>query len=157
MKEIMKKIFLCIISLLFFSTAFANSLESRKSKISKLSDEDICSILGPWTKIDIYLSEAKSRNLDCLYDDAIFDLLPSPYFENSYPRVNGISDAIKIIEAHNNAYLHVQKGTHKTPGCWSFGENTNVFAWKYNCFLINDRLIRLKPKYQISRPEKLLA
>tara|TARA_B100002003_G_C14118639_1_gene538030 strand:+ start:1426 stop:1902 length:477 start_codon:yes stop_codon:yes gene_type:complete len=158
MKEIMKKIFLCIISLLFFSTAFANSLESRKSKISKLSDEDICSVLGPWTKIDMYLSEAKSRNLDCLYDDAIFDLLPSPYFENSYPRVNGISDAIKIIEAHNNAYLHVQKGTHKTPpGCWSFGENTNVFAWKYNCFLINDRLIRLKPKYQISRPEKLLA
>ena len=153
----MKKLLLVIFLLFFCNTVFANSLDFRKSKISKLSDNDICSILGPWTKIDIYLSEAKSRNLDCLYDDAIFDLLPSPYFENSYPWVNGISDAIKIIEAHNNAYLHVQKGTHKTPGCWSDGENTNVFAWKYNCFLINDRLIRLKPKYQISRPEKLLA
>ena len=154
----MKKIFLCIISLLFFSTAFANSLELRKSKISKLSDEDICSILGPWTKIDIYLSEAKSRNLDCLFDDPIFEQLPSLYYKSSYPRVNGISDAIKIIEAHNNAHLHMQKGTHKPPEiCWSLGENTNVFAWKYNCFLIKDRPIFLKPKYQVSRPEKLLA
>ena len=153
----MKKIFLIIFLLVFYNTVFANSLDSRKSKISKLSDNDICSILGPWTKIDIYLSEAKSRNLDCLYDDVIFDLLPSPYFENSYPWVNGISDAIKIIEAHNNAYLHVQKGTHKTPSCWSDGENTNVFAWKSRCFLIRDKLIVLDKRYHITRPEKLLA
>ena len=153
----MKKLLLVIFLLFFCNNVFAASVDSRKSKISKLSDEDICSILGPWTKIDIYLSEAKSRNLKCLYDDVIFDLLPSPYFENSYPGVNGISDAIKIIEAHNNAYLHVQKGTHKTPSCWSDGENTNVFAWKYRCFIVKDKLIVLDKKYQITRPEKLLA
>jgi hypothetical protein len=154
----MKKLLLLISLLFFCNTVFANSLESRKSKVSKLSDEDICSVLGPWTKIDIYLSEAKSRNLDCLFDDPIFDQLPSLYYKSSYPRVNGISDAIKIIEAHNNAHLHMQKGTHKPPEiCWSLGENTNVFAWKYNCFLIKDRPIFLKPKYQVSRPEKLLA
>ena len=153
----MKKLFLVIFLLFFCNNVFAASVDSRKSKISKLSDNDICSILGPWTKIDIYLSEAKSRNLKCLYDDAIFDQLPSPYFENSYPWVNGISDAIKIIEAHNNAYLHVQKGTHKTPSCWSDGENTNVFAWKYRCFIVKDKLIVLDKKYQITRPEKLIA
>ena len=153
----MKKLFLIIFLLVFYNNVFANSLDSRKSKISKLSDEDICSILGPWTKIDIYLSEAKSRNLDCLYDDVIFDLLPSPYFENSYPWVNGISDAIKIIEAHNNAYLRMQKGTHLTPSCWSTGENTNVFEWKYSCFLIEDKLIVLDKRYHVTRPTKLLT
>ncbi len=153
----MKRLFLIIFLLVFYNNVFANSLDSRKSKISKLSDEDICSILGPWTKIDIYLSEAKSRNLDCLFEDAIFGLLPSPYFENSYPWVSGISDAIKIIEAHNNAYLHIQKGTHLTPSCWSTGENTNVFEWKSRCFLIKDKLIILDKRYQITRPTKLLT
>ena len=45
-----------------------------------------------------------------------FDKLPLPSYENSYPSVRGISDAVKIIEAHNNAYLHVQKGSYKSPG-----------------------------------------
>ena len=153
----MKKLFLIIFLLVFYNNVFANSLEERKLKISKLSDSDICSILGPWTKIDIYLSEAKNRNLDCLFDDAIFDLLPSPYFENSYPWVSGISDAIKIIEAHNNAYLRIQKGTHLTPNCFFTGENTNVFEWKSRCFLIKDKLIVLDKRYQITRPTKLLT
>ena len=153
----MKRLFLIIFLLVFYNNVFANSLEERKLKISKLSDSDICSILGPWTQIDIYLSEAKSRNLDCLFDDAIFDLLPSPYFENSYPWVSGISDAIKIIEAHNNAYLRMQKGTHLTPSCWFTGENTNVFEWKSRCFLIKDKLIVLDKRYQITRPTKLLT
>ena len=58
----MKKIFLIIFLLVFYNTVFANSLDSRKSKISKLSDNDICSILGPWTKIDIYLSYYTNLN-----------------------------------------------------------------------------------------------
>ena len=154
----MKKLLLTISLLFFCNTVFANSLESRKSKISKLSDEDICSVLGPWTKIDIYLLEAKSRNLNCLFDDPIFDQLPSVYFESSYPIVNGVNDAIKIIEAHNNAYLHIQKGTHKPPeNCWSVGESINVFAWKYRCFFVEDKIIVLDEKYQIDRPDKLLT
>mgnify|MGYP003861897627 CR=1 FL=1 len=66
MKEIMKKIFLCIISLLFFSTAFANSLESRKSKISKLSDEDIkqyqSAVVSRLLKKDNTLYQRSNRN-----------------------------------------------------------------------------------------------
>ena len=153
----MKRLFLIIFLLVFYNNVFANSLEERKLKISKLLDEDICSVLGPWTKIDIYLSEAKSRNLDCLFDDAIFDLLPSPYFANSYPWFSGISDAIKIIEAHNNAYLRMQKGTHLTPSCWSDGWNTNVFEWKFSCFIIKNKLIILDKRYHVTRPTKLLT
>ena len=89
---------------------------------------------------------------------SFFDKLPLPSYENSYPSVRGISDAVKIIEAHNNAYLHVQKGSYKSPeSCWSTGEDVHVFAWKYNCFFIKDKLILIDQKYQIPRPEILYA
>ena len=154
----MKKLLLVIFLLFFCNNVFAASVDSRKSKISKLSDEDICSILGPWTKIDIYLSEAKNRNLKCLYDDVIFDQLPSPSYENSYPRVGGIIDAINIIETHNNAYLHIQKGSYVSPEiCGSVEGDPYFFAWKYECFIVKDKLILLDKKYKITRPEKLFT
>ena len=51
----------------------------------------------------------------------------------------------------------MQKGTHLTPSCWSDGWNTNVFEWKYSCFLIEDKLIVLDKRYHVTRPEKLLT